>query len=133
MKIEIEKPTIPRFVAEWIESLYDEGGDEYDPIGIMFDLTVPVHDVDKEVYKWFKNNKRDYIISVLFDYEVEEPLYSAKVKGADNLPMGLGKYFGIIACRISPFWYPEPNPHTMFEWNSVGINDTNADFEKVEG
>ena len=35
----IEKPSIPQFVADWLESLSDEGGDWQTAIGIMFDCS----------------------------------------------------------------------------------------------
>ena len=140
MKIEIEKPVIPQFVADWIESLYDEGGSEYTAIGIMLGFTSK-H--DKPVHDWFVYNKDAFITAVIFGYEVEqEPLYYAKIKGweltdgesvfwksciiteSPTLPrlcIGSKEEDGFVRTKM-----------TIQYWNKVGINDTNADFEEVE-
>ncbi len=141
MKIEIEKPIIPQFVTDWIESLYDEGGEEYDPIGVMFDLTVPVHKVDRKVHEWFRNNKREYILSVLFSYEIEQTLYYAKIKGWENKYLDGPFYWNHITFaggenKISIADYAHEGSDiyakTKAEWNELGINETNADFVKEE-
>jgi len=72
MKIEIDKPVIPQFVADWIESLYDEGGSKYDAIGIMF---VYSSKYDKTVNNWYVDNKDTFITAVMYGYEIEQPLY----------------------------------------------------------
>ena len=89
MKIEIDKPVVPKFVADWIESLYDEGGSEYTAIGIMLGFTSK-H--DKPVHDWFVYNKDTFITAVVFGYEVEqEPLYYAKIKGWEHV--GTSSYY----------------------------------------
>ena len=134
MKIEIEKPVIPQFVADWIESLYDEGGSEYTAIGIMFGFTSK-H--DKPVHDWFVYNKDTFITAVIFGYEVEkEPLYYAKSKLTGQY---LGnKDIGIGSCVQQPFWFFDKG-HLQIEkltkevFKKVyGLDDTNADFVEVE-
>ena len=135
MKIEIDKPVIPQFVADWIESLYDEGGSEYTAIGIMLGFTSK-H--DKPVHDWFVYNKDTFITAVIFGYEVEkEPLYYAKIKGWEHVGTS-SYYFGYDEDNDSlEVTYLESNYRFAFSltkkhWNKLGINDTNADFEEVE-
>ena len=135
MKIEIEKPVIPQFVADWIESLYDEGGSEYTAIGIMLGFTSK-H--DKPVHDWFVYNKDTFINAVMFGYEVEQqPLYYARIKGWEHIGTST-YYFGYDEDNDSlEVTYLESNYHFAFSlthehWNKLGINATNADFEAVE-
>lgn len=134
MKIEIEKPVIPQFVADWIESLYDEGGSEYTAIGIMLGFTSK-H--DKPVHDWFVYNKDTFINAVMFGYEVEkEPLYYAKIKGWE---LSKGNIYWNANVREKSLFIQGKSQVgifktklTKYEWNELGINDTNADFEEVE-
>lgn len=135
MKIEIDKPVIPQFVADWIESLYDEGGSEYTAIGIMLGFTSKN---DKPVHDWFVCNKDTFITAVMFGYEVEqEPLYYAKIKGWEHIGT-TSYYFGYDEDNDSlEVTYLKSNYRFAFSltkkhWNKLGINDTNADFERVE-
>ena len=135
MKIEIEKPVIPQFVADWIESLYDEGGSEYTAIGIMLGFTSK-H--DKPVHDWFVYNKDTFITAVMFGYEVEkEPRYYAKIKGWEHVGTS-SYYFGYDEDNDSlEVTYLESNYRFAFSltkehWDKIGINGTNADFEEVE-
>lgn len=82
MKIEINKPVIPQFVADWLESLYDEGGNKYDAIVIMFEYST-VH--DKAVHNWIVYNKDEFITAVMYGYEVEqETEYYDRIKGREG-------------------------------------------------
>ena len=134
MKIEIEKPVIPQFVADWIESLYDEGGSEYTAIGIMLGFTSK-H--DKPVHDWFVYNKDTFITAVIFGYEIEkEPRYYAKIKGWE-ISGGDFKWVYLENSKeliIGDVIFPddETEAMTIEHWNKIGINDTNADFERVE-
>ena len=134
MKIEIEKPVIPQFVADWIESLYDEGGSEYTAIGIMLGFTSK-H--DKPVHDWFVYNKDTFINAVMFGYEIEqEPRYYAKIKGWEHVGTS-SYYFGYDEDNDSlEVTYLESNYRFAFsltkkQWNKIGVNDNNADFEVV--
>ena len=134
MKIEIEKPVIPKFVADWIESFYDEGGSKYDAIGSIF---VYSSKYEKAVHDWYVNNKDDLITAVMYGYNIkQEPKYYARIKGWERI--GTSSYY---------FGYDEDNDSlevtylncnyrfafslTKKHWNKLGINDTNADFEAV--
>ena len=139
MKIEIDKPVIPQFVADWIESLYDEGGSEYTAIGIMLGFTSK-H--DKPVHDWFVYNKDTFITAVMFGYEVEqEPLYYAKIKGWElaTTTITFWNYRHSIESPMLSKLYVGgkegvdsfKTKMTIEQWNKIGINDTNADFEVV--
>ena len=136
MKIEIEKPVIPKLVADWIESLCDEGGNKYDAILIMFEYRAIF---DKPVHEWFVQNKDEFITAVMHGYDIEqEPLYYAKVKGSELIRHDFNK----------PYWTLEIDDlfigtnggldvgefHTKMtktKWNRLGINSLNADFEEA--
>lgn len=137
MKIEIEKPIIPRFVADWIESLYDEGGSKYDAIVIMFEYSVIK---DKSVRDWFVDNKDTFITAVMCGYEIEqEPLYYAKIKGwelikreIDEVYWNLGDGDLFVSDNGELVTGEHHTKLTKQQWNELGINDVNADFEVVE-
>ena len=63
-------------------------------------------------------------------------LYYAKIKGWELVASG-GKYFGHSKNDGDLFVFNKhgyrtmENIHTMPEWNALGVNDTNADFEEV--
>ena len=135
MKIEIEKPVIPQFVADWIDSFYDEGGSKYDVIGSIF---VYSSKYDKIVHDWYVDNKDTFITAVMYGYEIEqEPRYYAKIKGWEHIGTS-SYYFGYDEDNDSlKVTYLESNYRFAFSltkkhWNKLGINDTNADFERVE-
>ena len=134
MKIEIDKPVIPQFVAEWIESLYNEGGSKYDAIVIMFEYSI-IH--DKPVLDWFIDNKDTFINAVMHGYDIQkESLYYAKIKGWEILG-GDFKWVYLENSKeliIGDVTFPDDETEVMTkeEWNELGINDTNADFEEVE-
>ena len=136
MKIEIDKPVIPQFVADWIEQLYGQGFDSDDLLEILFSRNYEVAEL--RIFDWFTNDKERAIVAILYGYEFEqEPLYYAKIKGWEHV--GTSSYY---------FGYDEDNDSlevtylncnyrfafslTKTHWNKLGINDTNADFVEVE-
>lgn len=137
MKIEIDKPVIPQFIADWIEK-----EKTYSPFHKSFARAINLVNHDKDWSKWEyevgSHWSRVLATAFLYGYEVEqEPLYYAKIKGWDYLAPSqcfwsyipeYGEY--IVGSKVhSSFHLTEL---TMEEWNELGINDTNADFEKVE-
>ena len=140
MKNEIKKTVVPQFVAEWFEE--NKWDLEYEIYNVITEIFSKDSSEYSKIEQWFDSNfwngKNNYPIETVVrmqdGYTIEkEPLYSAKVKGTDDLPTGFDKYFGIIDRQVvSPSWYPKPMTYTMSEWNEVGINKTNADFDEVE-
>ena len=144
MKIEIDKPVIPQYVADWIESLYDEGGSKYDTILIMFEYGT-IH--DKPVHEWFVQNKDEFITAVMHGYDIQvESLYYAKIKGCELIGdeheimywMFDKPNNSLYVSDTYKFNFPVESYHmhdtklTIYEWNKLGINDTNADFEEAD-
>lgn len=139
MKIEIDNPVIPQFVADWIEIYVEYGYDLYRALKKMENNARHW----ERTYDWYQNNTLEFVLAYLTqEYEIEEgPLYYAKIKGWE------------LATSKSTFWnyrYIVERPilsklyvggkesvdsfktkMTIEDWNKVGINDTNADFEEV--
>ena len=88
-------------------------------------------------FQYIHDNFTKCIRAILDDYEIEERRYYAKVKGSN------------LVCNDSIYWsYKQGSKRftlldntsssafkkifTMPEWNKLGINKSNADFEEVE-
>ena len=136
MKIEIEKPVIPKFVADWIEQLYGQGFNSDDLLEVLFSRNYEVAEL--KIFDWFTNDKERAIVAILYGYEVDQqPLYYAKIKGWEHIGTST-YYFGYDEDNDSlEVMYLESNYRFAFSlthehWNKLGINATNADFEAVE-
>ena len=82
VEIEIEKPVIPQFVADWIEQLYGQGFDSDDLLEILFSRNYDIAEL--RIFDWFTNDKERAIVAILYGYEIEqEPSYYAKIKGGN--------------------------------------------------
>ena len=135
MKIEIDKPVVPKFVADWIEQLYGQGFKNDDLLEVLFSRNYEVAEL--KIFEWFTDDKERAVTAILYGYEVEkEPLYYAKSKLTGQY---LGnKDIGIGSCVQQPFWFfdkghlqREKLPKEVFK-KVYGLDDTNADFEEVE-
>ena len=136
MKIEIEKPVIPQFVADWIEQLYGQWFNSDDLLEVLFSRNYEVAEL--KIFDWFTDDKERAVTAILYGYEVEkEPLYYAKIKGWEHVGTS-SYYFGYDEDNDSlEVTYLESNYRFAFSltkkhWNRLGINDTNADFVEVE-
>ena len=79
MKIEIDKPVIPQFVADWIEQLYGQGFDSDDLLEILFSRNYEVAEL--RIFDWFTDDKERAVTAILYGYEVEEEQkYNVKFK-----------------------------------------------------
>ena len=136
----VEKPVIPKYVADWIEEMKQ---DERPLYSVMSSL------MNKTNHEWavWKNANKDFSEIVaqawLDGFMVgEEPLYYALVKGHE-----LVSDEGDIACKYWNLRVPTGDvlPSNRYsrqgefvvkmsksEWNKLGINDSNADFVEVE-
>ena len=138
MKIEIEKPFIPQFVADWIEQLYGQGFDSDDLLEILFSRNYDIAEL--RIFDWFTNDKERAIVAILYGYEIEqEPSYYAKIKGSnlvmDDIYTYWRKVLGVSKLGLGCKQHEDvlvKTKMTKEEWNELGINDTNADFEGVE-
>ena len=136
MKIEIDKPVIPQFVADWIEQLYGQGFNSDDLLEVLFARNYNFAEL--RIFDWFVDDKERAVAAILFGYEVEqEPLYYAKIKGWEHI--GTSSYYvGYDEDNDSlEVTYLNCNYRFAFSltkehWSKLGINATNADFEVVE-
>lgn len=141
MKVEIEKPVIPQFVADWLESLYNEGGSKYEAILIMFEYSA-LH--DKSVHDWFTDNKDAFITAVMYGYNIkQEPKYYARIKGweliddeQDIMYWMIDKQDNKLFVGDFPQFYIDVTGDygyttelTANQWNDLGVyDDVNAVF-----
>ncbi|MFW3361521.1 DUF1642 domain-containing protein [Aerococcus viridans] len=134
MKIEIDKPVIPQFVADYLRSAKAD---------ITFMRVMELAKTRNELLKWKKEydwisaNDEIFATAWIHGYEVEkEPFYYAKIKGWEHVGTS-SYYFGYDEDNDSlEVTYLEGNYHFAFSltkehWNKLGINETNADFEVV--
>ena len=142
MKIEIEKPVIPQFVADWIE---EEKRCTTFHKSFSRAINLIKHDEEWREWEYEVGNRwaRSVATAWLYGYEVEqEPLYYAKIKGWElaSSRSVFWNYRHIIERPILSKLYVGgkegvgsfKTKMTKEEWNKVGINDTNADFEEAE-
>ena len=136
--IVIEKPTIPQFIANWIEKSRNKG---YNIRGVF-------QKAPKNVEKWlYSKDSNEKIIRLglaylLDEYEVEkEQRYFAKIKGHENISSD-DKYWNYCITDES-LDIGDNKVHadvlaeyvlnaTKDEWKNLGINEDNADFVEVE-
>ena len=79
MKIEIDKPVVPRFVADWIEQLYGQGFNSDDLLEALFYRNYEVAEL--KIFEWFTDDKERAVTAILYGYEVEEEQkYNVKFK-----------------------------------------------------
>ena len=134
MKIEIEKPVIPQFVADWIEFCKDGGTTVYGAI---------TDNLSNSMMDWLFNEEKvdDFAKAWVIGYEVEEQLYYAKIKGWE-LTTNENVFWNYCSTIFNPIFSRlrvnnkedkdlVKTKMTKEEWNELGINDTNADFEEV--
>lgn len=139
----IEKPSIPQFVADWLENLYDEeGGSWQAAIGIMFDCSGLYS--DKPVYDWFAKNQDKFIIAAMYGYNIQrEPKYYARIKGweliddeRDIMYWMIDKQDNVLFVSERPEFsfgltgdYGYTTELTADQWNELGVyDDVNAVF-----
>lgn len=105
-----KKPVIPKFVADWIESYRDEGGDTIEILGSLTPVFVSSSFIDNKVIQWFKKNTDKMLNSLINGYEVEkEKKYQVELPTErlhHILTMhvdGKGHFFGKE--HTNNFWY----------------------------
>jgi hypothetical protein len=133
----IKTPTIPKYVAEWIEEANDR----------KLTLYGAICDCPREVDYWLIDgdcsNQGTFARAWLDGYTVErEPLYYALVKGHELVTDAgdlTSKYWNFNTSNGDVFPSNRLSEDGKFliemsksEWNELGINDSNADFVKVE-
>ena len=158
MKIEIEKPIVPKWFDDWYKDVPTEQ-DGYGATkeehaiqlvsqvgwgnGLYKSMSNFEREHDEERVGYVLDNKTKLFHAILFGYEVEqEPIYYAKIKGW-NLTNNKDVFWNYRSVLLSPMfsrlYFGDKESDnivktklTKEEWNELGVNDTNADFEEVE-
>lgn len=151
MKIEIDKPVVPKWFDDWYKDVPTEQ-DGYGATkeehaiqlisqvgwgnGLYKSMSNLEREHEEEKVGYVLDNKTKLFHAILFGYEVEkEPLYYAKIKGWEVSRGNI--YWSLIVQDKSVFPQDKSNSRihktklTKNAWNELGINDTNADFEEV--
>ena len=152
MKIEIEKPVVPKWFDDWYKDVPTEQ-DGYGATkeehaiqlvsqvgwgnGLYKSMSNFEREHDEERVGYVLDNKKKLFHAILFGYEVEkEPLYYAKIKGWELLGVNHhwiyikeSKDFSVANVKFAT---DEMSKMTKEQWEEIGVNDTNADFERVE-
>ncbi|PMC80459.1 hypothetical protein CJ191_01235 [Aerococcus viridans] len=149
MKIEIDKPVVPKWFDDWYKDVPTEQ-DGYGATkeehaiqlvsqvgwgnGLYKSMSNFEREHDEERVGYVLDNKTKLFHAILFGYEVEkEPLYYAKIKGWE---LSKGNIYWNANVREKSLFIQGKSQVgifktklTKYEWNELGINDTNADFE----
>ena len=135
MKIEIDKPVIPQFVADYLRRAKAD-------ITFMrvMELAKTRNELPKwkKEYDWISANDEIFATAWIHGYDIEkEPRYYAKIKGWEIAKRGIYWNINIQDKSVFPHQDKEQTSVcktqlTKEEWNALGINVTNADFEEVE-
>lgn len=131
----VETLVVPKYVDDWITK-YREDFDLYPALKELENNTLGW----ELTYHWYRTNTHKFVSAYLTgEYEVEEePLYYALVKGHELIDSG--KVYWIHAKNnddvfISVLHSSDGNflaEMSKEDWNKLGINDSNADFIKVD-
>ena len=140
----LETLTVPTDLGEWLKSMeLGESGAYLSTIDALFHYWESV--ISSPTGSFITDNKKKLIEVILGTrgYRIEEPLYCALIKGHElvndedawacnywNLSVLDGRVFpsdksskdGLFSTKM-----------TKSKWNEVGINDSNADFVRVDG
>ena len=131
-----EQVKIPEFVAEWIEKCKaDEGA---------YSLT-NIFRTPRQIDEWLEKSNSNYELiysAYVNGYELVEQTYYAKIKGWDKVkttdnepsPRIYWNYYepeGVLLLDSKVNGDPYQTIATMKRWNELGIDPSNAVFEKA--
>lgn len=130
---------VPKFVADWIEEEQGTMSNWKLPSRFISDSK---YKKDQRRYKWsqVEGNMDKFMSALINSYEVEvEPLYQALIKGHE-LMGDTAKYWAHNKYDLEDLFIsyetrddsPIVVKNTKKHWNELGINDSNADFVKVD-
>lgn len=142
---ELYKVVVPQFVADEFD--YNKNPywevDESKDISHILKCAFGNEGKPSEFLDWVRENPEDYVMAVRNGCEVEdEPLYHALIKG-NELVADKGdwtrKYWNLDTTNGDVFPSNQLSSYGTYliemsksEWNKLGINDSNADFVKVD-
>lgn len=134
-----ELPVLPRYMHEWIMNHRDK-----------YDLYPALKRLEgnplgwERFYTWYRENTHEFVNAYLTgEYKVEEePLYYALIKGHELLADHDALSFTYWNFNMSNGYLLHGNKFskqvrfltkmTKEDWNKLGINDSNADFVRVD-
>lgn len=132
-----EPVVIPKFMSDWIEENRERYKNTFFSIG--YDLYNNV--IHPPVDDWIIGNQEKFVQAWFDAYKVEEEsLYCALAKGHELITNDdTFKYWNFDTFNNGMFLSNRDVGHERYltvmskaEWNKLGINDSNADFIKVE-
>ena len=140
--INLETLTVPRDLGEWLQSRgIGESGAYFTTLDALFRYWETV--VGSPTGDFISQNKKELIEVIIGvrDYEVEESLYHALVKGHELMVDDdtlTSKYWNFDTFNGDLFPSNRFTESGRFliemsqsEWNKIGINDSNAEFVRV--
>ena len=118
MKIEIDKPVIPQFVADWIEQLYGQWFNSDDLLEVLFSRNYEVAEL--KIFDWFTDDKGRAVTAILYGYEVEEEQkYNVKFKVKSSFgTVGIFLYKEgdeVLAGNNFKVYYPKEDVYRLTE------------------
>ena len=132
-----ELPVIPKYVADYLEFAKKDAS----LIQVMETASVINRWITmKKEFDWILANDETFARAWLDGYRLaEEPLYYALCKGHE-LTLDSYKNLGLYRGTRSPMYISYKHPlndkfvikMSKSQWNELGINDSNANFVKVE-
>ena len=132
---ELHKPVvIPQYVADWIIR-YRGKYELYPALRLLENNTL----VWGQIYEWYRMNTHTFVNAYLTGEYEEEPLYHALIKGHDvssscDIYWNYDKYDDdVFVSRLYPTHDNFLTEMSKSQWNELGINDSNADFVRVDG
>ena len=151
--IEIEKPVVPQWFDEWYKTFNNNGGNNAQALyylnrtgwgrALIDGNECEVKGYYEKLHTLFDfgyEDAKEYLSkAIIVGYEVEQPLHYAKIKGwklikreVDEVYWNLGDGDLFVSDNGELVTGEHHTKLTKQQWNELGINDTNADFEKVE-
>jgi len=139
-----ELPVIPSYVADWIEEVRKQNNSLFFAIAHIYDKNEIGETPTKEeerIFLWMElaDNEEVFARAWLDGYTVEEEQkFYAKAKGWEVFEKNSHHpYWNVIKPfdkdeRLTISTFGSRESLTKEEWNSLGLNENNADFVKVE-
>lgn len=134
-----ELPVVPKFIADFIEARKNVFRNTLQYV-FRRAMENRMSELFEEEYKWVRHNSEAFARAWLDGYTVEaEPLYYAMIKGHELLD-DVAKYWAHNKYDLEDLFIsyetrddsPIVVKNTKNHWDDLGINDSNADFIKVE-
>lgn len=134
----LETLVVPTDLGEWLQSRrIGDSGVYFSMIDSLYHYWENV--LSSSTDSFITDNKKELIEVILGnrEYEVEEPLYHALIKGHEvsnscDIYWNYDKYDNdVFVSRLYPSHDNFLTEMSKLEWNGLGINDSNADFIRV--